>query len=162
MEPLRCSSVPSPVLYQQRRLAVLVSFTIAPIPLLSATYMEPRLPLSVGLVPSGSAFLLDSVVVIVRSFLLMLISLVLVPGRLLIASCVLSVVLVDLLRSRRADTRRSSGSPLGLFCSYSRWATPSTIPLFVMLIWCPWIDCLHFSRLGVVICHFLRCPYVAH
>jgi hypothetical protein len=94
MEPLRCSSVPSPVLYQQRRLAVLVSFTIAPIPLLSATYMELLrwcIPLSVGLVPGGSAFLLlDSVVLIVRSFLLMLISLLLVLGRLFIASCLLA------------------------------------------------------------------------
>jgi hypothetical protein len=57
-------------------------------PLLSTRYMEPLrwcLPLSVGLVPDGSAFLLDFVAV-VRSFLRILISLVSVPGHIFIAS----------------------------------------------------------------------------
>jgi hypothetical protein len=38
--------------------------------------------------------------------------------------------------------------------------TQAYTPLFVMLIWCPWIGCLHFFSLGVVMCHFLRCYYV--
>jgi hypothetical protein len=85
-----CSaSVASPVLFQQRRLAALLSFAIAPMTLLSTTYMESLhrcLPLSLSLVPGGSAFLLLDSVVVVRSFLRIMISLASVLGRLFIAS----------------------------------------------------------------------------
>jgi hypothetical protein len=128
------------VLYQHRSLTVLVSFTIAPIPQLSATYMEPLrwcIPLSVGLVPGGSAFLLlDSVVLIVRSFLLMLISFVLVLGRLFIASCVLA--------HRNCCSCRSATYQQGRHAQVLRLSSRSLLQLFEVS------DSFHHPSLGYV------------